>query len=189
MKKTISTKDGTLKWAAARAGDMLRLGESRFKVVEVSAVGTTELYVGINDPYVILSQAAWSELGAHLERDVEEHPHGLLPTEKMAHIVLGDGRHLVNVSRSGGWLERDSVWHSREAAQELADMHGFVRLVPESEVEAARREGRLQAIREAALEVSMLALGDKYTPHREYADARIHARFPEAFTQDGGAQA
>lgn len=179
MKRTISTKDGTLKWAAAREGDYLRLGESRFKIVEVSVVGTTELYVGIDNPYVILSQAAWSELGAHLERDVEEPQYDLLPTEEHAIVICGGDAY--QRAFWGRWRlpgQEDTV--TNEELQRFANARGFTRLVPESEVEAARKEGWKHGIRDAAADLEVTGFDD----HARY----IRSEYPTAFTQDGDGQ-
>lgn len=188
MTKTIGTKDGTHSWDDVQVGDYLVINGKRHLVER-----RYELFVSACEMSMTVDE--WITLGAHLERDVEEHQHGVVPEEHMLHVVFGGGGHAVNVAPGCdmGWslYDRCSGWYwaSRSSVQSLADKHGFTRLVPEAEVEAARLEGRKQGIREASSVVAMYVLGGRYSDERTYADERISNEFPEAFTQDGGEQA
>lgn len=178
--KTLSTKDGTHKWEDARAGDYLVINETRRRV------GGGLSRRAISASGVELSISTWKMLGAHLERDVEEHQHGVVPEEHMLHVVFGGGGHAVNVAPGCdmGWslYDRCSGWYwaSRSSVQSLADKRGFTRLVPETEVEEAHTEGWKQGIRDTAALVARMRLEDT-------AQA-IRAEFPDAFTQDGDGQ-
>lgn len=180
MRKTISTKDGTHKWSDVKEGDYLVIGGERMRIRE--AWPQAAIARG-----VALTYEQWAALGAHLERDVEEHKHGEVPAEPLLHLVFGNGQHAVNVDVEcpDSWIMPDGGsewdWVTQAHVQLLADEYGFTRLVPETEVEEAHTEGWKQGIRDAAALVARMRLEDT-------AQA-IRAEFPDAFTQDGGEQA
>lgn len=194
-KRTLSTKDGTHSWDDAQEGDVVCVNDERFEVRRW-VPGTGLCVEGSLDGQVMnVPLYHVRAMGAHLERDVEEHPNGVVPNEPMLHVVFGNGEHAMNLARGynrpwavplGGG---DWAWMTHAQVQALADEHGFVRLVPEIEVETARVEGWKQGIREASSLVTLYALGDRYSTERMYANERIQGAFPEAFTQDGGEQA
>ncbi|MBN6777414.1 hypothetical protein JRG19_02465 [Pseudoclavibacter alba] len=186
MKNTISTKDGTLAWEDARKGDYVVYQGLRYEVFR------TYGDVIEHRPFSAERQML-IELGAHLERDVEEHPHDLIPEEPWTHVIFGDGRHAVRNAEGAAnecfWAVQDGEFCKRvqqATVQAIADEQGFVRLVPETEVEEAHMEGWKQGIREASSLVTLYALGDRYSTERMYANERIQGAFPTAFEQEGG---
>lgn len=158
MKKTISTKDGTHKWEDAREGDFVVINKARHEVTR-GVDGVLTARPSIEFRPVVMHY--WQSIGAYLERDEEEHPNGLLPTEEHAIVLCGGDAYQRTFW--GGWrLPGQEGAVPNEELQQFADAHGFTRLVPETEVEEARAEGRKQAIRHV---------------------------YPDAFEQDGGEQA
>lgn len=117
--------------------------------------------------------------GGVVEREVEEHPHGIVPQDVGTAIQFGDGRRAMRADRCRiGWVitedyPSDYGWEDAETVQTLADRHGFTVL---GDVEAAREEGR-----KAVLRVVYYLTDGRYGEH---ADQRIRDRFPEAF--EGG---
>lgn len=179
MKKTISTKDGTHSWDDVQVGDYLVINGKRHLVER-----RYELFVSACEMSMTVDE--WITLGAHLERDVEEHKHGEVPAEPLLHVVFGNGQHAVNVEVEcpDSWImpyggcEWD--WVTQAHVQLLADEHGFTRLVPETEVEEARKEGWKHGIRDAAADLEVTGFDD----HARY----IRSEYPTAFTQDGDGQ-
>lgn len=177
MKKTISTKDGTHKWEDAREGDFVVINKARHEVTR-GVDGVLTARPSIEFRPVVMHY--WQSIGAHLEREVEEYPHGLLPTEPGAVIRCDGDVYQRTVVGNAWWGAGEDVAVMTEDLQQFADAHGFTRLVPETEVEAAHMEGWKQGIRDAAALVARMRLED--------TAQTIRAEFPEAFTQDGGQQ-
>ena len=86
-------------------------------------------------------------LGVKFEREVEEHPHGLVPDVDWTHLVFGDGRHAVRAMRGAvrgwDWILQDGRYElrvSHKTIQERADQHGFDVLRPDMEITEEKME-------------------------------------------------
>ncbi len=78
--------------------------------------------------------------GGVFEVDEPARPHGTIPTEQGAMILVGGGLANREDDDSVPWVYRGD-WYSDGEMQRKVDECGFERLVPESEVAAARSEG------------------------------------------------
>lgn len=135
MTKTLTTKDGSLKWDEVSVDDLLHLGDKKFpiSVVRKSWTVTIELPSGSD---FLASPEEWEELGAYVSREVDEHPYGLIPTEQGSVIRVYLGVYYLDTARNG---TDDLVWYAYGSTdtftatdlQEAADRYGFTRYLPE----------------------------------------------------------
>lgn len=139
-KKVLSTGDGTLDWEDAADGDFFYIGDELFEVNHVGKV-----YISVRDSRGETREYAVKDftfLGLTLQREVEDHPNGIIPTRDGAIIQIGDVVYQAVYEKSGGRTWTSGVLYhdivTSEGLQATADKHGFTEYVPKtSEPESA----------------------------------------------------
>lgn len=110
-------------------GDYMCINDKLTKIVAVYPKG---IVVDI-DGKKLFVQNAWSRAGVRYKREVDEHPHGLIPDE-YGSVIRVDGD--IYVKRYSCWLKPlADTYNHHEEMQQLADQRGFDVLWPKPSVE------------------------------------------------------
>lgn len=134
-------------------GDYICVNDKLTKIIEIHPKGVmVDSECGKH-----LVRKCWSRIGVKYKRVVDEHPHGIIPTDIGAVIRMDGDIYMKKVST---WLtaSKDDI-HTHRDVQILADRHGFEVLWPKPEVK----------ITDEMIERGAAALGYELTQHAFFA--------------------
>lgn len=110
-------------------GDYICINDKLTKIVAVYPKG---IVVDI-DGKKLFVQNAWSRAGVRYKREVDEHPHGLIP-DGYGSVIRVDGD--IYVKRYSCWLKPlADTYNHHEEMQQIVDRSGFEVLWPKPSVE------------------------------------------------------
>ena len=134
-------------------GDYICINDKLTKIVAVYPKG---IVVDI-DGKKLFVQNAWSRAGVRYKREVDEHPHGLIP-DGYGSVIRVDGD--IYVKRYPCWLKPlADTYNHHEEMQQIVDRRGFEVLWPKPAVK----------ITDEMVERGAAALGYELTQHAFFA--------------------
>ncbi len=143
-----------LSWGEAReaheAGFEVRLRVADYceQVDRFSETDEPVVVAGPDNELALYEREVWL-LGGRFEVEEPAYPAGTIPTEQGAMILVDSEVARRVVGNDHLPWKYVGLWYSDEEMQRKVDECGFTRLVPESEVAAAREAGRVEGTREA----------------------------------------